>query len=86
MTEEILQELKNYNANENIFDANNKKPLDYLNKKDLWPLNLIENYMDVIEKGINDLKEFNFLVQQIVLTIVAHIIHLLLVGGKLRIC
>ena len=34
MTEEILQELKNYNANENIFDANNKKPLDYLNKKD----------------------------------------------------
>ena len=37
--------------------------IDYLNKKDLWPLNLIENYMDVIEKGINDLKEFNFLVQ-----------------------
>ena len=34
MTEEILQELKNYNANENIFDTNNKKTLDYLNKKD----------------------------------------------------
>ena len=31
MTEEILQELKNFNANENIFDANNKKPSDYLN-------------------------------------------------------
>ena len=34
MTEEILQELKNYNANENIFDVNNKKPFDYLHKKD----------------------------------------------------
>ena len=34
MTEEILQELKNYNANENIIDANNKKPFDYLKKKD----------------------------------------------------
>ena len=34
MTEEILQELKNFNANENICDANNKKPFDYLNKGD----------------------------------------------------
>jgi ankyrin repeat protein len=34
MTEEIIQELRNFNANENICDANNKKPLDYLNKKD----------------------------------------------------
>ena len=34
MTEEILQELKNYNANENIIDVNNKKPFDYLKKKD----------------------------------------------------
>ena len=34
MTEEILQELKNFNANENIYDVNNKKPFDYLNKGD----------------------------------------------------
>ena len=30
MTEEILQELKNYNADDNIYDINNKKPSDYL--------------------------------------------------------
>ena len=34
MTEEIIQELKNFNANENILDAENKKPVDYLNKKE----------------------------------------------------
>ena len=31
MTEEILQELRNYNAKDNIYDINNKKPTDYLN-------------------------------------------------------
>ena len=31
MTEEILQELKNYNASDSIYDTNNKKPSDYLN-------------------------------------------------------
>ena len=31
MTEEILQELKNYNACDSIYDSNNKKPSDYLN-------------------------------------------------------
>ena len=31
MTEEILQELKNYNASNNVYDINNKKPSDYLN-------------------------------------------------------
>ena len=31
MTEDILQELKNYNASDSIYDANNKKPSDYLN-------------------------------------------------------
>ena len=43
MTEEILQELKNFNANENICDAKNKKPVDYLNKKDS---NEGDNYED----------------------------------------
>ena len=37
--------------------------INYLNKKDLWPLNITENNMDLIENGINDLKEFNFLVE-----------------------
>jgi len=31
MTEEILHELKNYNASDNIYDINNKKPSDYMN-------------------------------------------------------
>ena len=31
MTEDILQELKNYNASDSIYDTNNKKPSDYLN-------------------------------------------------------
>ena len=31
MTEEILQELKNFYAKDNIYDINNKKPSDYLN-------------------------------------------------------
>ena len=31
MTEEILQELKNYNASDNVYDINNKKPSDYMN-------------------------------------------------------
>ena len=31
MTEEILQELKNYKAKDTIYDINNKKPSDYIN-------------------------------------------------------
>ena len=31
MTEDILQELKNYNASDSIYDTNNKKPSDYIN-------------------------------------------------------
>ena len=31
LTEEILQELLNYNAQENLLDSKNKKPIDYMN-------------------------------------------------------
>ena len=30
MTEEILQELKSYNASDNVYDINNRKPSDYM--------------------------------------------------------
>ena len=37
--------------------------INYLNKKDLWPLNVTENNMNLIENLFDDLKEFNFLVE-----------------------
>ena len=43
MTEEILQELKNYKALDTIYDINNKKPSDYMNNSFLKKNNTDEN-------------------------------------------
>ena len=56
MTEEILQELKNYNASDNVYDINNKKPSDYMNnsknfsEKNNNNYNNTEDYSNSIDK------------------------------------
>ena len=60
----ISRYLISSDLNEEKYDINNDIPLiNFLDKKDLWPLGLYENNLDIIENGIKDLKEFNFLVQ-----------------------
>ena len=50
MTEEILQELKNYNAVDTIYDMNNKKPSDYLNNSYLKKNNNTDDYSSSTDK------------------------------------
>ena len=50
MTEEILQELKNYNAVDTIYDMNNKKPSDYLNNSYLKKNNNTDDYSSSADK------------------------------------
>ena len=47
LTEEIINELKNYNADENILDIKNKKPIDYLNT----PRNIKNNNYGNVDTG-----------------------------------
>ena len=55
MTEEILQELKKYNASDNVYDINNKKPSDYLNnsKNISWKKNSIYNNTDEYSNSVD---------------------------------
>ena len=50
MTEEILQELKNYDASDTIYDMNNKKPSDYLNNSFLKKQNNNDEYSSSADK------------------------------------
>ena len=50
MTEEILKELKNYNAVDTIYDMNNKKPSDYLNNSYLKKNNNTDDYSNSADK------------------------------------
>ena len=50
MTEEILQELKNYDASDTIYDMNNKRPSDYLNNSFLKKQNNTEEYSSSADK------------------------------------
>ena len=60
----ISRYLISSDLNEEKYDIEYDNPLvKYLDKNDLWPLNLLEQNKDFIEETINELKEFNFLVQ-----------------------
>ena len=60
----ISRYLISSNINEDKNNINYDESLiNYLDKKDLRPLNLIDKHIDLIENWINDLNEFNFLVQ-----------------------
>ena len=55
-TDKIIQKLKKFKANENIKDTSNKKPLDYLNQKNI-NLTINKNYLSKHIK--DDIKEKN---------------------------
>ena len=60
----ISRYLISSDLNEEKYDIEYDDPLiKYLDKNDLWPLKLLEQNKLFIEKTINELKEFNFLVQ-----------------------